>query len=370
MKKSVKRPIRQLVRRVAAERYILIVLLCLSASVSVTRLFLELSGYPQLGNAELHIAHVLWGGLALMAAALLSLLFANRRVLDISAIFTGIGMGLFIDEVGKFITQNNDYFYPAAAPIVYVFFLITLWIYIMARSRRKQSARSILYEVVAVLGEYLDKDLSTVEKQRVVEQLQQARALDADQEYTALLTSLHDFFDNEQVLLVEHHDDFLARLKNKYEKIEQQHLPRKTFRRVVVIAMILWGAIAIIYPFLSLNFSNNQAILSGLWAELINAQLPLLSESSVLLLVRLVGEVLVGFLLVGSSFLLSTGKEITAIKIAYTTLLISISGIYLLVFYYDQFSAIVFVLIQFVVFGLVARYRKRFISPVFSDTLP
>ena len=368
MKKRVKQPIRQLVRRVAAERYLLIVLLCLAASVSITRLFLELSGYPQLGNAELHIAHVLWGGLALMVAAILPLLFVNRRVLDLSAVFTGIGMGLFIDEVGKFITQSNDYFYPAAAPIVYILFLGTLWIYMMARSRSKPGARSMLYEILSVLGEYLDNDLSTVEKQQVEELLQQAQALDVDREYSALFSSLQDFLHDEQVLLVEHHDDLFGRWKRRYETFEQQHFPQNTFRRVVLIAMLVWGVIAILYPFLSLIFSNNQAVLSGLWAELINAQLPSLSEGSVLLIIRLAGEVLVGILLVGSAFLLGMDKEDVAVRIAYTTLLVSICGIYVLVFYYDQFSAIVFVLIQFVVFGLVARYRSRFISS--SKTLP
>ncbi|HEY5903448.1 MAG TPA: hypothetical protein VIU39_12900, partial [Anaerolineales bacterium] len=52
-------------RREAAERYMFITLLSFSVSVSVTRLFLSLSGYPQIGGGELHIAHVLWGGLLL-----------------------------------------------------------------------------------------------------------------------------------------------------------------------------------------------------------------------------------------------------------------------------------------------------------------
>ena len=47
------------------------------------------------------------------------LLFANRWALGTSAVLAGIGVGLFIDEVGKFLTQTNDYFFPPAAPIIY-----------------------------------------------------------------------------------------------------------------------------------------------------------------------------------------------------------------------------------------------------------
>ncbi len=113
------------VRRDSAERYLSVVLLSFAASVSLTRLFLSLTGYPQIGGGELHIAHALWGGLLLFIAALLPLIIANRWVFGTSATLAGIGVGLFIDEVGKFITQRNDYFYPAAAPIIYTFFLLT-----------------------------------------------------------------------------------------------------------------------------------------------------------------------------------------------------------------------------------------------------
>ena len=65
----------------------------------------------------------------LFAGSLLPLIFLNKRTLDLSALLSGIGMGLFIDEVGKFLTQTNDYFYPGAAPIIYSFFLIILLIF-------------------------------------------------------------------------------------------------------------------------------------------------------------------------------------------------------------------------------------------------
>src|SRR3712207_6911057 len=47
------------------------------------------TGYPQVGNSELHIAHVLWGGLLLFVASLLPLVFANRWVFKAGALLAG-----------------------------------------------------------------------------------------------------------------------------------------------------------------------------------------------------------------------------------------------------------------------------------------
>lgn len=116
----VRRPNLGPVQRFSAESYVLITLISLAGSVIATRLFLELAGYPQLGSATLHIAHAIWGGLLLYAAAILPLIFANNWALMVSAVLNGIGAGLFIDEVGKFITRDLDYFYlPAAPPVIY-----------------------------------------------------------------------------------------------------------------------------------------------------------------------------------------------------------------------------------------------------------
>jgi hypothetical protein len=75
-----------------------------AVTVIATRVYLDLSGYPKVGGGGLHVAHMLWGGLLLVAAVLLALLFVGRRALILSALAAGIGVGLFIDEVGKFIT--------------------------------------------------------------------------------------------------------------------------------------------------------------------------------------------------------------------------------------------------------------------------
>src|SRR4030067_3174096 len=114
----------KLVQRENAVRFMLISLLSFVATVTTVRSFLAFTGYPQIGSGTLHIAHVLWGRLILYIGAILPLIYLGPRLHIVGAILSGVGVGLFIDEVGKFITRQNDYFYVAAAPIIYVFFLL------------------------------------------------------------------------------------------------------------------------------------------------------------------------------------------------------------------------------------------------------
>ncbi len=121
--------------RDGAERYLLILIVAFIVAVVGTRWYLQATGYPQVGGGELHVAHVLWGGLLLVAAALLPLLLTGSLVLSLSAILAGAGTGLFVDEVGKFITASNDYFYPLAAPLIYGLLLALIAIFVVVRRR-------------------------------------------------------------------------------------------------------------------------------------------------------------------------------------------------------------------------------------------
>jgi hypothetical protein len=97
------------------------------ATVVVIRIFLEATGYPQLGGAGLHIAHVLWGGLGMLVGIVLLLLYLTSTTRLIAAVVGGAGFGAFVDELGKFVTSDNDYFFRPTAAILYALF-VTLFL--------------------------------------------------------------------------------------------------------------------------------------------------------------------------------------------------------------------------------------------------
>ena len=89
-------------------------------SVLAIRWFLALTGFPKLGDGGVHIAHMLWGGALMLVALLLLFAYLDRPIQHVAAIVAGLGFGTFIDEIGKFVTADNDYFFHPAVALIYV----------------------------------------------------------------------------------------------------------------------------------------------------------------------------------------------------------------------------------------------------------
>ncbi len=147
-------------------------------TILVVRLFLVITGYPQLGGEGLHIAHLLWGGLLMLIAMGLTLTLLTRASRWVAAVLGGIGFGLFIDEVGKFVTSDNDYFFRPAYSIIYVV-LIVIWLL----TRRLFATGSLTQrEATANALDYVKESglrgLSHAERQRALELLDRANQAD------------------------------------------------------------------------------------------------------------------------------------------------------------------------------------------------
>ncbi|MGM0483854.1 MAG: hypothetical protein ACQERI_04815 [Candidatus Krumholzibacteriota bacterium] len=100
-------------------------------SILLIRAYLKLAGYPSIGLENLHIAHLLWGGLLMLAALMILLIWWNPAARRFGAFLAGLGFGTFADEIGKFVTHDNDYFFKPTAMILYTLFMV---LFLAARS--------------------------------------------------------------------------------------------------------------------------------------------------------------------------------------------------------------------------------------------
>lgn len=116
-------------RNPGADRLVEHFLIVAATTIVVTRVFLGLTGYPELGGPGLHIAHMLWGGVLMLAALFMVLIFVGRQAKHAAALVGGAGFGLFIDEVGKFVTRDNDYFFQPSFAIMYGVFVVLFMLF-------------------------------------------------------------------------------------------------------------------------------------------------------------------------------------------------------------------------------------------------
>jgi hypothetical protein len=132
------------------------------------RFYLHLTGYPQIGGNGLHIAHMLWGGLLLLAAVVLILGFLDRNSERTAAVVAGIGWGTFIDELGKFITQDHNYFFTPTVALIYVSFVMLYLIFRALARRTTLSADEYEANAMRVIEEALLTGMTVDRRERVL----------------------------------------------------------------------------------------------------------------------------------------------------------------------------------------------------------
>lgn len=305
----------------------------------------------------MHFAHVLWGGLIWFAGSLFPLIFANHRALDFSAVLTGIGVGLFIDEVGKFITQTNDYFYPAAAPIIYSFFLITLFIFSLIRKQGKLTPREKLYRALEQFEEVLEGDLSDVERDRLIKDFSDISNQESASDMQRLAKYFRRILEDKHQPVIIHQPDLFDKVNAWWLGTKGKLFNEKKKPEWLFATWLSFGLVSILHPTISFFAARLGFTLPGFWNELIQVRLEPFLGIGLVERFRLAGEAVIGALLVFSAAAGFIGAKKLSANVAYISLLLLIVLVNLLVFFFDQFSAILFTTIQFVLFFLTWQYR-------------
>jgi len=165
---------RFLVRNFEAGAAVETFLIAAIASILIIRLFLRLTNYPQLGGGGLHVAHMLWGGLSMLAAIIILLSFLGKAAATLGSILGGVGFGLFIDEVGKFVTSDNNYFFKPAVALIYLIFVLLFLVLRALHARREFTDQEYLVNALRAMEEVARRDLDEEEQKLALDYLKQS----------------------------------------------------------------------------------------------------------------------------------------------------------------------------------------------------
>lgn len=139
------------------------------------RTFLYFFSYPIIGRGQLHVAHMLWGGLLMFMAIAILLSFSTKSTERVAAIVGGLGFGTFIDEIGKFLTIDNNYFFKPSTAIIYaILMLIFVYMKVLAK-HRKYSEPEYMVNGMDFLKESVINDLDVDEKAKAVNYFTKAK---------------------------------------------------------------------------------------------------------------------------------------------------------------------------------------------------
>jgi hypothetical protein len=309
----------------------------------------------------LHIAHALWGGLLLFVAVLVTLVLANRWALTLSAVLSGVGVGLFIDEVGKFITQKNDYFFPPAAPIIYAAFLLMVLLFLLVRRSRRPNPRASMYRALLGLRELLDGDLDPKERDRILVELENGRTA-PEPHIAQLAEQLSAYLQHDATPLTAYRPGFWARAYHRL-RMAGEKVGRKTHRRIIIVLAALSGISALVLVTLLLWSWLSPDMAGEIMPALLVAPAETSSPGPVWLLTRLILQTLVGLLYLASWLQFVRKNEEAAVNTAMFASLLAFTVVNLLNFYLNQFGALTAFFSNLTVYFILVAYRSWYLAP-------
>lgn len=326
----------QFIKRAQAVSYMQFFLVFSVIAVLFTRLFLKLTNYPTLGGDSIHIAHMLWGGMLLVIGGLLLLLFHGKNIRYASAIFMGLGFGLFIDEIGKFITHDNNYFYEPAAMIIYLFFIVLVFIYSWTKKVNETTAKEKLYQVFDYLEEIIEEDFEHSEKIKVLSLLEEVEKTKQYPSFTKQIISMvhkqRAKMDKEQTWI----EKSWVLLSTMPEFIQ-----KKPFFRIMIVLLAINGIVSILgflYTFLKLIFRFDDLLLELNSININNPELIIFG-------VFISSAALSAFYVIKGIAILRKNEN-KALQLFKRGLLIRILIVHLFTFYFFQFNAAIAVLLD------------------------
>jgi hypothetical protein len=234
---------RSVVRRLGASTNLEVFFISAVVMILAIRGLLALTGYPRLGGGGIHIAHMLWGGLGMTLALVLLFALEGRTWFTVAAVLGGAGFGTFIDELGKLVTDDNDYFFRPAIALIYLVFVGLYFLFRRLARETGPSPQTALVNAFDYAKEAVLRDLDQSEKDHAFELL--GRCAQDDPLVISLEALLHKV---EVVPPPEPH--FIVRVRRGLDSLYRRLVVRRWFKGLLVGYFVVVSLVSLTWSIL------------------------------------------------------------------------------------------------------------------------
>jgi hypothetical protein len=345
----------KLVKRENASELILTVLISAVFSLLGARLFLELTGYWQLGQGNWHIAHALWGGLIMTGGMCLELIFHGSKIKKVTAVIFGLGLGSFLDEIGKYLSKDNNYFFQPAIIFMYIIFIILFLVYRYLEKSTSKDKSTLLYQVINQLEDVAEDDIDLKEKDKMLFKLKMVAEDKSNQKTVELARKLIELVKSIPANKID--KEGFYHLVYQWGK---RYFYNKIFRRKLVLNILLILAGLYIVTgvadslFLLPRFRQNE--LFEWWF----GGLDLLTKSSATLFgLKSLSDVITSVLFIFGIYWVIKRKKRRGINFFQYGLLVNIFLTSVFRFYFEQFSGVFGLAVSIVIYNGLSRLKRE-----------
>ena len=335
----------------------LILLLMISALVTllVTRYFLQLFGWPTISFGVWHIAHANWGGMLMVIGMMLVLIFHGEKIRKTAAIVAGMGWGLFIDEVGKYITKNNNYWFQPAIIIIYISFIILYLIYRHLETNQPKDTKTLLYAAINKLEDSAENELTEKEKQKTIKNLEKIIKKEKDLNVKNLAKELKIFFEKQETKKINKSDWWRILIAktgyysyNKFFKTKLAIFGFSFYTGIWAIDKIQETVIILINPQkmqMLQKFSNDYDLIS--------------KSDFYMMAGKIFFDSVTAIFFVMGIFFMATKRKFKGLKFFQMGLIVSIFLSSVFKLYFDQFSEVWVIATSIILFFVILKMRKE-----------
>jgi hypothetical protein len=283
---------------------------------------------------------MLWGGLLMLVAIIMLFAFIGKRVEMWAAVLGGIGFGMFIDEVGKFVTSDNDYFFEPSISIMYIIFILIIISIHMIKGGWSVTRKEYLVNALRGLEEVALKDLDLEEKNKVIRYLNKS---DSDNPLTNSVRELIMASD----LVPVSKPGWYTKLKIKFRDYYLRIVGFRYFRTAIIvffIGQLLFTLTYITVITLFVGFGWESVLNVGIFEKIAEKSLHLTFVDKAKIFSSLLSGV---FVVLGVSYLRKS--RLSAYHMFERSVLVSILLTYVFIFYKEQFAALAGLLVNILI---------------------